>query len=532
MENGNAFFQLIINDDQVSLKVYPPVNDGEKIKYDEIINYLKKAGVVNYDIKVINALINETNEVVTKIISNDTIHPVNEMMEIIQTADLMYAIARFFPPSNNGERMGFEEIVRTIKSHGIVYGLDEDVIKEFIERPVYCRSIIVAKGLAVREGKDASVKYLFNTDRSAKPRLNENGSVDFHKLDNIAHVKEEEVLAILTPEDSGDNGKNIRGVDIRPKKVNRIKFKKTNNVKVSEDGLQLIATISGHATLENDSVFVSGLFEIPADVDASTGDIEYEGSIVVKGNVRTGFSLKAKGDITINGVVEGANIEAGGNIVLKYGIQGKAKGSLTAGGNLISKFIESAKVRVEGFIETDTILHSDVVGKEGVFVRGNNGNLIGGHVRATSIIEATSIGSAMGSATNVEVGVDPKVQEQTIKLRKQIKDIADEIETLAQFKQVLERKKASNSLDPNMMIKFRKVLQQLIELKTKQDEINKEYEECLLMLKENANAKILIKKVIYPGVKIIMGEDYLVINDAYDHCQFSKKSGEIKLMSY
>lgn len=40
------------------------------------------------------------------------------------------------------------------------------------------------------------------------------------------------------------------------------------------------------------------------------------------GNVTTGFAIKAEGDIIVNGVVEGATLVSGGNIVLKRGMQG------------------------------------------------------------------------------------------------------------------------------------------------------------------------------------------------------------------
>ena len=133
------------------------------------------------------------------------------------------------------------------------------------------------------------------------------------------------------------------------------------NIELTEDGLQLISLVDGHATLEGDRVFVSDNYDVPADVDNSTGDIEYNGSVTIKGNVRTGFSVHANGNVEIFGVVEGASIYADGDIILHRGIQGMGKGKLVCKGNLISKFIESADVSAEGYIETDTILHSNVI---------------------------------------------------------------------------------------------------------------------------------------------------------------------------
>ena len=84
---------------------------------------------------------------------------------------------------------------------------------------------------------------------------------------------------------------------------------------MSEDGTKLISQVSGHVQLEGDKVFVSNCLEL-VDVDASTGDIDYDGSVVIKGNVLAGFSVKAAGDISVSGIVEGATLISGGNITL------------------------------------------------------------------------------------------------------------------------------------------------------------------------------------------------------------------------
>ena len=72
----------------------------------------------------------------------------------------------------------------------------------------------------------------------------------------------------------------------------------------------LTCDISGHVILENDKIFVSNVLEL-VNVDNSTGDIDYEGDVVVNGNVLAGFTVKATGDITVSGIVEGATVIAG-----------------------------------------------------------------------------------------------------------------------------------------------------------------------------------------------------------------------------
>lgn len=60
-------------------------------------------------------------------------------------------------------------------------------------------------------------------------------------------------------------------------------------------------------------------------MDLSTGNIDFEGSVQVNGNVSSNFVIRAGGNVIISGVVEGAYIEAGGNIIIARGMNGMAR---------------------------------------------------------------------------------------------------------------------------------------------------------------------------------------------------------------
>ena len=173
----------------------------------------------------------------------------------------------------------------------------------------------------------------------------------------------------------------------------------------------MFSSVDGHVTLTDGRVFVSDVYEIPANVDASTGDVIYDGNVHIKGSVLTGYSVRARGDIEINGVVEGAYIEAGGQIILRRGMQGMNKGILKAQGNIITKFLENAEVIAGGYVSTDSILHSDVSAKGDIIVGGRRGYVTGGLIRSGSLISVKTAVQAWEN-TVLEVGVDPKILEE------------------------------------------------------------------------------------------------------------------------
>lgn len=111
--------------------------------------------------------------------------------------------------------------------------------------------------------------------------MNDDGTVDFHSLDNVNHINAGDVVAELFPEDYGTPGYDVVGQPVSPKKVKRAVFQYGRNLKVSEDKRFLISEVSGHVTLENDKVFVSNELEL-VNVDNSTGDINYSGNVIIR----------------------------------------------------------------------------------------------------------------------------------------------------------------------------------------------------------------------------------------------------------
>ena len=56
---------------------------------------------------------------------------------------------------------------------GIRYGIDETAIDALLEDRQYCTDVIVARGQIQTAGKDASIRYFFDTNNDSRPELKE-----------------------------------------------------------------------------------------------------------------------------------------------------------------------------------------------------------------------------------------------------------------------------------------------------------------------------------------------------------------------
>ena len=531
MSGKNGFFQLIARSDGTYLRIYEAEAGGEPVLYEDISNYLIDKKVYEYDKIAIGRAITTVQGSIEVKISAIPMSRTDEYIKVELMEERTYAKARFYPPVSNGALLTKEDIVNALVRSGIKYGVNESAINNFLRDRNYCTDYILANATMPVQGHDAEITYHFNTDLTLKPKRNDDGSVDFHQLDMISHCNKGDLLATLNPMDQGKPGIDVCGNVIRPLKVTNKVLRHGNKIILSPDGLRMFSEVDGHVTLTDGRVFVSDTYEVHADVDASTGDIVYEGNVVVKGNVITGFSVRAKGDVEVNGVVEGAYIEAGGQIVLKRGMQGMNKGILKANGNIITKFLENAEVIAGGYVSTESILHCKVSAKGDIVVGGKRGFVTGGEIRSGSMISVKTAGSHMGTMTLLEVGIDPKIVEEFRDLEKKIATMTSDKEKLAQAL-VMFRKKLTMGVQITNEKKeyLKQITQNNIMLEAQIREARKRYDDLRIEMENNSSGVIKVSDIVYPGTKLVISNVIHFIREETHHSKFIRDRADIKVL--
>ena len=531
MDNKNSYFKPIKRDGNVYLKFFPAQEGGKRLDVRDVQNYLNMQGYPDSDVIALNkGIIAEAPEEV--LVGTDLGNPFDESVMLSISMDSMLVWCKFYPGADGARPITDDGIKDALSHEKVFYGVDDEMINQLLVEHEYCTEYLIAKGTPPSVGKDAKIEYYFSTKQSLKPKHNEDGTVNYHELDIISRVEKDQLIARLIPAVPGEAGTDVKGGTLKPRDVQQLKLSFSNNIRISEDGTELYSEVTGHASLVNGKVFVSGVYEVPADVDNSIGDINYPGNVSVKGNVKSGFMIKAEGDIIVDGVVEGAQLYAGGQIIVQRGIHGMGKGLLSARGNIVIKFIEGATVRSGGYIDTESIIQSRVSANTEITVNGGKGFIMGGMVRAGSKITAKSIGSNMGTATMVEVGVEPEKLERFADLQRNAKEISKKIEMIRPIlKTYTEKMNAKVQLTPEQ-IGF--VKKQVMALKTLQGQlapINEEINSLRMEFVSASRAKVMIQNMIYPGVTIKISELSMTTKDTRHYCQFVKDDGEIKAVN-
>lgn len=524
----NGYFRLVKDGGGTGIALYPPQDGGEDIRLGELLGYLDGQNIA-YDRKRIEMLLREGQETVCRI-GVGVCPQVPETYTLSVSEDGMLATVRFFPPSEGAPRMSYDEFIGDLGFKKIVFGIQTDGLKKhFGMQPSYCEDVVVAKGEDAVAGVDARIEYMFETDLERKPTLREDGSVDYFHMTVINQCRKGDVLAQIIPEQQGVDGHDIYGKSIKPKAAHPAVLRFGRNIALSEDKRSITSKVDGHVTLVDDKVFVSDVYEV-TNVDVSTGNIEFEGSVQVNGDVSENYEVKAGGNVIVNGLVEGARIIAGGNIIVAKGMNGMSKGFLRAGGNVIVKFLENTKVVAGGYVQAEAILHSKVSAGDEIIVEGRKGMIVGGYAQASRKITAKCIGANLGATTVLEVGMNPLVKVQSVQVQEKIaectKTIEDAQTILSNFKDKVKR----GIQYTEAQLLYMKSLSAKVQEKNKElEKLNARVEQLKQKMELQKTAEVVVNDEIYPGTTIIIGDTSKAIQSGYHYCKFVREQGEIKM---
>jgi len=268
----------------------------------------------------------------------------------------------------------------------------------------------------------------------------------------------------------------------------------------------LIAEIKGQPIIANKGVSVDKVLTVKK-VDLHTGHIEYDGSVVVKGDVASGMKIKVTGDVQVFGMVENASIEAEGNIDIKLGAIGHAETVaesdmlIRCWGNLTAAYIENALVDVRGDLIIKSRVSNCEVNTGHQIIVGNHkqqkSGIVGGHVNAGKLIRAEVLGSSGCALTHVAIVCKADVLEQFESIKEQIttsdKKLIKQLGLMVSLSKQQTEEARKELVDLKIETEAMKVsINNLIEQKT----------EIELLMTAASEGKVIVKKEAYPGVYV------------------------------
>lgn len=363
--------------------------------------------------------------------------------KVTVAADAMQATA-LLKTAQGGASISAEQLKQALVDAGVRRGTSQKVIDHLMllqqQLPAGTeQTVLVAQGRPAVNGKDGYLKPLVATlaDRVMRPVELDDGSVDMRDYGKLLSVKAGTKLVQLMPPTVGEPGFDVKGNELPATAGQETQLQVCEGTELDPQHPDiLLAARPGVPVACKEGIRIDEVFSI-ANVDISTGHIDFDGSVIVLGDVAPGMKITADGDITIKGIVDSATLTASGNIEIGKGAIGHATDEgvschIEAMGDVKLGHAQYVAICGHDITIGKFASHCELTAVRRIWVGKEdkaNGKLIGGEVRNAIEVHAGEVGSLGGGHTVL------RLVAQVIEIQQLIDD---EVKQLAQWHHNLE----------------------------------------------------------------------------------------------
>ncbi len=547
----DAGYLLEFLQDGVFVTVYP--SDGTEMLFElsDVRQTLQDNGVIDYDVIELSKIIREATGERRKL-ADEFVEVMPEEEEKVSGAqdnesaaqeeeisseevagiiidisrDQMIATVRY--DTSKGTKLPTEaDIKAALEEKGVVYGINEETIKNGVRS---LTPFVAAEGKQVQHGENARIERKFDLSRKNMPKIDEFNRADYKDMGLFVLVKKGDLLAVRIPQTEGTPGKNIFGLDVPARTGRPIPIPQGKNTEVRNEN-ELYATIDGQIVDSTRKIDIDPHLDIRSSVGTGTGNIDFTGSVSIKGNVEAGFVVKATGDIEIGGMVNGAEVY-GRNVMIKGGINGQNRGIVKAVEDVQAQFAENANIEAGRDVSIiDAILHSNVRAGNRVYVEERRGIITGGSVAAGEEIRCKMVGNVAAVVTKLAVGVDPTVQQRYIEICRECKEDRGRLKQITQMLNTLSKIDVSR-LPQQRIDQINTLTRSQFPLAGKIKRAEKEIQALEEAMGRMKDGKIRVADTVYPGVRITINSVIMNVQSSIRRCLLTVKDERVNIGTY
>jgi uncharacterized protein (DUF342 family) len=451
----------------------------------------------------------------------------SQMRLSIQNEDMdaVLKITGRFDPTVN-----YETIIKLLDEYRVRVGVNTQKIKEIIKNyrankdGIANVSEIVAKGIPVKPGLEGQVIIMIEKPEPVK--IDEEGRADYRNIQRFKTVKKGDLLARRIPAKPGENGLNVFREVIPAPEVENPTLDSGQNVIMNPETFEYFATANGIFIHENDIIQVNPILEIRGNVGLETGNIQYEGSIKITGNIERGSKVSCLKDLVIGGTIESGDISVKGSLNVREGIKTQKSGFMFVGADLTAAHVENSELTIDGNVTIkNAIIASKIVTCGQVNVTNSGSVIVGGEITAYSSVIVENLGNKSETNTKIIMGEHYKHMEnyniQVKELENIEKEFINSTEEIQRLKEYIQRMKGK--ILPSKVEEIKKKFTAYKQLVEKRKVLLARHEQTKKNRYNPKEVKLIVKDTLYPGVQIFYKNHIERILKPQTRCQIRFK---------
>lgn len=417
--------------------------------------------------------------------------PTDGRVEVSVSKDAMIAYATFHPPTEDRASLARDDVQKALDKAKVSTGIDWETITEAIHRCNTEKAVVGNVAAARGTAPTSAMPPFLIISRELKERRETedtpDGRIDFRERTPFTLVKKGDELAAWTLRREGRMGTSVRGVAVAYAKGTPTVVKPGKNT--VEEGRKILAACDGRFQFTSEAFWVDEVLGVTGDVDYHTGNIDFPGDVIIEGDIRDGFNVKAGRSVFCRKSIEASRIDCRGDLITGQGVIGRRQAVIRVGGGLRAKFVEGCYIDAAGPILVQTsIMNSSVHTLDRVRM-GDRGIIVGGLIYAQNGVWAAQVGTDRSPRTEIHCGIDYRVEQKLAWIRDKTIGLAmklKEIET--RMKGSPESAGRLGTLHGEVSAAIQRMNAQSQALAEKQD--------------SNDKAEVLIRETVFPGTYI------------------------------
>lgn len=451
-----------------------------------------------------------------------------------------------------GSSLVTEQVLNQLRNSGIVNGIRRRAIEAIVahskEAPAGASmTVIIAKGKLPADGSDTSFNKLVEDARTRllQPQAKDKHRVDMRDFGIMVSVKEGTPVLERVPFTNGIAGYTVTGETIAAKDGQDKPLKEGTGTSVSPDNPNiLIATVGGLPSFIDNSANVEDTLTLKG-VDVTTGHVDYDGSIIIDGNITPGMRVTATGDITVNGYIDSATVRANGNITVTKGVIGRQIDEdeedtaehttrIVSDATIWVAYCQYATLIAQhGVFVERQLTHCKVVTPAHTHIGGEGkaamGKVIGGNIEIADDLFVGQLGAPAGTRTRIHFNIPMQSDEQ-----KQAEESATQVlKDLVIIKRKLLKAKDAFLENPKAFKPdFRQALKKMF---TDTEVRISAARQNLIYVRENEipspPVRVHVNKVMHPGAEFMFHDKITRFDEARGPCTVILMEGQIQIES-
>lgn len=425
-------------------------------------------------------------------------------------------------PAWGGREIVRHDLVHALAEAGVNHGIDVVALQKACPVTQATR-LQIARATPPQDGADARFELQIDLIRERVPQVDAQGLIDFRELGPIPVVEPGQALLRRIAPTAGRDGHDVRNKPLPARPGRDLSFASglTGVAIDAQDPDLLRAAVKGQPVRVEGGVLVEQVVRRER-VDIGSGNVAYDGSVQIDGDVMSGMHVKASGDIIVGGTVDGGILEAGGNIQVTGGIISHAR--VRAGGGVAARFVEHSEISAGTSITIeDMVLQGELRALNQIVIGARSrerGRLVGGFTSAMLLVQVPYLaGGLASSATRVQVGLNPELDARHQELVQLARQRGEEEDKLRKQVQLLTK-----AGDQERLARVRQAWRQTVQALA---EVLKEKRDVETRLALVAGARIVVTDGASGAIDLHFGKATFPLQQGYGAGAFSLNEGRL-----